>query len=138
MTMRRNILQALGFAAVGGLSALVDFGAFWLLDLAGVFAPLASAMSFMAAFGVNYRGNRDLVFRARSARGMLMRYVVLVLVNLALSTGLVAAATALGVPGVPAKIASMIVIAIVNFVVMRMWVFRTPAAAPEPAIAPTT
>jgi putative flippase GtrA len=112
------------FALVGGASALVEFGVFVALDALGMVAWAASAISFVSSFFVNYRGNRDLTFRAGAVPGAIRRYMVLVAVNLVASTALVAALTWFDVRGWIAKLIAMALVGLVNFVVLRVWVFR--------------
>jgi putative flippase GtrA len=121
---RESVRKLATFVAVGATSAACDFGVFWLLSRVGLYAGLASACGFLSAFVINYRGNRDLVFRAGKVPGAMVRYVVLVAVNLGLSTGIVAGLVALGVPALWSKLISMVVVAAFNFVMMRAWVFR--------------
>jgi putative flippase GtrA len=120
----------LAFVGVGLLSAAVDAGTFSLAFALGVVAPVASALGFVAAFGVNYSGNRVLVFQVRHSGTALRRYVVLVTVNLLLTTGLVAGLVATGLEAHVAKGISMVVIACFNFVAMRSWVFRSEPVSP--------
>lgn len=134
---RAHARQGLTFLAVGGASALVDAGVFWLLVTVGVWPVVASALSFSSAFVINYRGNRDLVFRAKTSSGALVRYTILVIVNLGLSAGGVALGTeVLDLDPLAAKIATMVLVALVNFVVMRLWVFR-PDREAHPEDAPS-
>jgi putative flippase GtrA len=127
---REHVRQGLVFLAVGGASALIDAGLFWLLVTLGMWPVLASVISFLSAFVVNYRGNRDLVFRARASKGALIRYSILVAVNLGMSAGGVAIGTGLlGLAPIVAKLATMVVVALINFFVMRYWVFRHVTAA---------
>lgn len=136
---RANVHQGLAFLAVGVASAVVDAGVFWVLISVGMWPVLASALSFSSAFVINYRGNRDLVFRAKASPGALWRYTALVVVNLGLSAGGVAIGTeVLRWDPLWAKIGSMVLIALVNFVVMRTWVFKRPFASPAtgPGSAP--
>jgi putative flippase GtrA len=121
---RAAIRRLVAFVAVGGASALIDAGVFLLLEWLGLWPTAATAVSFSAAFIVNYRGNRDIVFRAGAVPGALRRYVVLVIVNLGLSMATVGALTALGVVPWLAKGISMVLIAGINYVAMRAWVFR--------------
>ncbi|WP_348788901.1 GtrA family protein [Leifsonia sp. NPDC080035] len=131
---REHVRQGLVFLAVGGASALIDAGVFWLLVTLGVWPTLASVISFLTAFVVNYRGNRDLVFRARASKGALVRYSILVVVNLGLSAGGVALGTeVIGLAPIVAKVATMVLVAVINFFVMRLWVFRHGGAAAESA-----
>lgn len=121
------------FLLVGGTSALIDAGVFWLLERFGVWVWLASAIGFLSAFVVNYRGNARLVFRARENVGTLGRYVILVTANLILSTVLVEALAIAGLLPIVAKLISMVVIAAINYAAMRLWVFRSRPRAAGPA-----
>jgi putative flippase GtrA len=125
---RERVRQPLAFVAVGLASALVDGGTFLLLVHLGVAPGVASVLGFSAAFVVNYRGNRDLVFRAERTRSGLVRYVALVLANLAVSGLGVWALVSTGLVPWAAKLTTMVVVATVNFLVLRRWVFR-PAPA---------
>ena len=140
MLSRSRVREILSFLVVGGLSAAIDAGVFLLLTALGVTPVLASAISFMSAFVLNYTGNRRVVFRATNGKGYLWRYVTLVLTNLGLSAGLVALGVAVGLLPVVAKIISLVVIAVVNYVAMRQWVFRdrstSPAGSAEPSPEP--
>lgn len=121
---RHNIRQVFFFGLVGGASAVIDLGLFWLLTTVGVIPGVASAISFLSAFAVNYQGNKSIVFRATHSPGALWRYIALVLVNLGLSTGGVTLGVAIGLLPIIAKIITMVIVAIVNFITMRLWVFR--------------
>jgi putative flippase GtrA len=116
--------RPVAFVAVGGASAAVDMGLFLLLTRFGLEPWAASAVSFLAAFAVNYRGNRDLVFRAGAVSGALRRYVVLVAFNWVASTMLVGMLAATALPGWFAKAVSMVVVAAFNYVALRRWVFQ--------------
>ncbi|MDR0990429.1 MAG: GtrA family protein [Propionibacteriaceae bacterium] len=122
---RSQIITLVKFGAVGVASAAIDFGVFYLLaEVIGWVPWLATTISFLCAFGVNYRGNRDIVFKAGKVPGAIFRYIILVIVNWILSALTVTAGVALGLPAVAAKIISMILVAVINFVVQRLWVFR--------------
>jgi putative flippase GtrA len=131
-----RVREILAFLVVGGLSAGIDAGVYLVLTLLGVPPVLASAISFMSAFAVNYGGNRRVVFRATHG-GTLWRYVTLVIVNLGLSAGLVALGIALGWGPFIAKAVSIVVIAAFNYVAMRQWVFRARPASPDGSATPS-
>lgn len=128
----RTLRQAVLFLVVGGASAAVDAGGFVLLTRLGLVPPLASALSFSMGFVINYSGNRDLAFRGRATTGALRRYALLVVFNLGLSTALVAGLIHIGAAPLAAKVASMVLIAALNFVALRLWVFP-PHPTPAPA-----
>jgi putative flippase GtrA len=131
---RERIRRWVTFLGVGAASAAVDAGVFSVLFALGLVAPLASALGFLSAFAVNYSGNRALVFRVVHHKRMLVRYVVLVAMNLVLSTSIVAGLVAARVEGHLAKLISMAVIALVNYWLMSRWVFGgTPDDVPQEA-----
>ncbi|MDR2114582.1 MAG: GtrA family protein [Bifidobacteriaceae bacterium] len=131
MFSRALIRRFIVFALVGGTSAAVDMGVFLLLVRWGWLEWCASAVSFLAAFGVNYRGNRDLVFRAGAVPGALRRYVMLVALNWVTSTLLVGG-LALVLVDWAAKLCSMSAVAAFNFVALRMFVFRQTSPLGRP------
>lgn len=134
---RETVRQLFVFGLVGGTSALIDFALFWVLTRFGLIPGVASAISFLSAFAVNYQGNKSLVFKAAHTRGALWRYIVLVVVNLGLSSGGVTLGVAIGLPSIVAKLISMVIVAVVNFIAMRLWVFRhRPTDALSQSVGP--
>ena len=131
MALSPRVREVAAFLIVGGLSAAIDAGVFLLLSALGVYPVLASAISFVSAFAINYNGNRRVVFRARSHPGQLWRYAALVFFNLGLSAGIVALGIAVGLSPIAAKVVSLVIIAIFNFVAMRQWVFRVRSGSPD-------
>jgi putative flippase GtrA len=127
---RDRLHQPLAFLAIGLTSAAIDGGVFLVLHHLGVPPAAASAVSFLSAFLVNYRGNRDFVFKAGQASGALPRYVVLVAVNLGLSSAGVWLLVGGGLQPWAAKLTTMVMIAVMNFVAMRLWVFPARAQVP--------
>lgn len=126
---RERAIQFLLFGLVGGISAGIDSGGFAVLINLGVLPLVASPISFLSLFAFNVFANRSLVYRATPDWWQLVRYTSLVVVNTLISTGLVAAGIALGVSPLAAKIVSIAIIALWNFVLLRVWVFRPSAAA---------
>ena len=115
------------FLVVGLASLAVDFSVYvaahaWL----GLPVWLAAAVGFAAAFVVNFGLNRRWVFAAAHAgrSGQLARYLVLVVVNLAITTGGVSLLVAEGVEYRLAKLLVAAAVAVLNFVAQRAWVFR--------------
>ena len=129
--MKRHGRQLAAFLLVGGLSAAIDAGVFLVLVAMGVDPVVATVVSFLSAFIINYGGNRSIVFRAKHTPGAFWRYVALVVLNLGLSAGIVALGILLGLVPVVAKAVSMVIIAALNFVAMRNWVFRDSASATQ-------
>ncbi|MCB2174989.1 MAG: GtrA family protein [Actinomycetales bacterium] len=124
--MSERVRRPLAFLGVGAASALVDGGTFSVVYALGAPAAASSAVGFLLAFAVNYSGNRLVVFRVRHQHSMLVRYLVLVAVNLLLATATVAVLVGAGLEAHLAKFASMVLIAGLNYVAMATWVFRAP------------
>jgi putative flippase GtrA len=115
------------FLLVGGVSYLFDIGS--LIMFHGVLhiaLPVATTMSYAATLGVNFGLNRAFAFRSDSLIGRsLLRYLVLVAVNYAVTLLLVTGLTAAGMSYVAAKTQATVMIAVTNYFVYRWWVFRT-------------
>jgi len=129
-TRRHRLHQPLAFLTIGLTSAVIDGAVFLTLQSRGMPPPAASAIGFVSAFGVNYRGNRDLVFGVGRAPGSLSRYAVLVIINLGMSSAGVWLLVGGGLVPWAAKLTTMVTVAAINFVALRQWVF--PAAATDP------
>jgi putative flippase GtrA len=129
---RDRLQQPLAFLAIGLTSAAIDGGVFLALHHLGLPPAAASAVSFLSAFLVNYRGNRDFVFKAGQASGALPRYITLVAINLGLSSAGVWLLVHGGLQPWAAKLTTIITIAAINFVAMRLWVFPAQEQTPDP------
>jgi len=121
---RGDARQFAAFLAVGVASAVVDGGTFLFLHHLGLVAWLANTIGYALSFGVNYQGNRRIVFKAGALPGAPLRYGLLVGFNWLVSTGLVHLGLLAGLAPWLAKGLSMAVVALVNFVALRQWVFK--------------
>lgn len=130
-TRRHRLHQPIAFLVIGLISSAIDAGVFLALQSTGMPPAAASAAGFVSAFAVNYRGNRDLVFDAVHVPGTLSRYVALVVVNLGLSSAGVWLLVGAGLMPWAAKLTTMVTIAAINFVAMRLWVFPARRADPD-------
>ena len=126
------------FVAVGLVSALVDFGVYQLLLLAGTWAPVAKGISFILGTTTAYLLNRRFTFTATpGGRGRFAAFVALYATTFAINVGVNALALAL-LPTVPARYTVAWVIAqgtatAINFVMLRTVVFRNrDRTAPDP------
>ncbi len=123
----QRLLQLGKFLAVGVASAVVDVGGLWLLHgLLGVWLPLAAATSFLASFAVNFGLNQRWTFQAQTTqtRSQLVRFTILVAANTLVTAVAVTVITGLGLPYLVAKLIVMTVLFVVNFVLLRLWVFQ--------------
>jgi len=118
--------SAVRFLVVGVASFLADASALWLIHgVLGIWLPVATTLAFMAAFVVNFGLGRTWAFesRGRSLGRQLPRYVTLVAANLVLTVLLVDGITGLGVPYLGSKAVTATILAVVNYLASRTWVF---------------
>ncbi len=127
------------FAVVGAIGFGTDVGLLWLLHgVLGLWLPPATALAYLVAFAVSFVLSREWVFpHAGDARRQIYRYGALVAGILLLTVVGVQALVWLDMPYLVAKVLVSGLVAVVNYVASRWWVFRvTPAATqcePEPA-----
>lgn len=116
------------FLVTGGLTFCVDIGALKLLHgEAQVPLVLATVLAYACAFVVNFTLSRQWAFagaRSSAAHAQMVRFSVLVLVNLAVTVLIVSGLSAAGMNYLAAKVVSTAVIATGNFFAYRRWVFR--------------
>lgn len=121
---------ALRFALTGGVTFLVDLGCLRVLH-GSLGVPLAPAavISFGIAFLVNFVGSRHFTFpdaRDGRARRQLLRYGLLVGLNLASTLAIVVGLSSVGLNYLLAKVVAAAVNAVANFFAYRHWVFTVP------------
>ena len=117
-------VQAVAFLAVGLLSFVADLGTLWGLHAHGVPLVPATVAGLAAGFLVNFTLNRRHVFGSDAAvGGQLVRYWVLSGANFAVTVVLVPSLAAAGVDYRVAKTVTVALLAVVNFVFYRRWVF---------------
>lgn len=127
--------QLFRFVATGGLSAVVDFGSWTLLTLAGVNVSVAKAVGFVLGTTTAYLINRRWTFRSAHSTRRFVAVFVLYLITFFLNTGLTllvfSAVRRYGPPDLPQLAAQVIAFVIgqgaattVNFIVQRMIIFR--------------
>jgi putative flippase GtrA len=126
-------MQFLLYLIVGGLSFFVDIGIFVLLRMAEMSVIPASIVSFIAATGANYALSTVLAFQGGRFRRHieLVRFLIVVLVGLALNTGLVwVFAYPLGVDPTLAKIIAVPIVLVWNYLGRRLLVFHDRLPTP--------
>jgi putative flippase GtrA len=119
------------FLVAGGVTFLVDIGSLRILHGAlGVPLAAATVIAFSIAFLVNFTASRQWAFAATAksdkAHRQLVRYLVLVGLNLASTLLIVVGLSAAGMNYLWAKVAAACVNAIGNFLAYRHWVFAAP------------
>jgi putative flippase GtrA len=122
-----ELIKAAKFAVVGIANTLIDYGVFALLaQLLSVNVFLSQVISYSCGVLNSYIFNRSWTFQSQSRffSPALVRFLVLNLCMLALSTGLLALFLQFGLSKLVAKGCTVVVTMAVGFVVNRLWVFR--------------
>ena len=121
--------QLLRYGVVGVGSLAVDVGLFMLLRLAGLDLVscnvLARLVGALAAYSGNFLWTFEGQHRSRFWGGATLRYAVLWVGSTALSTLGLTGLVAMQVPESYAKLAVELSMPLFNFVVSRLWVFRS-------------
>ena len=120
------------FLVVGVLSIATDATALFVLHgVLRIWLPAATAGAYGVAFVVNFGLNRIWVFRATdSVTRQLTWYLALVAANLALTVVLVPTLTRLGIQYLASKLLVAAVLAVLNYVASRRWIFVSPPVRP--------
>ena len=122
-----ELIKAAKFAVVGIANTLIDYGVFALLaQLLSVNVFLSQVISYSCGILNSYIFNRSWTFQSQSRffSPALVRFLVLNLCMLALSTGILALFLQIGLSKLVAKGCTVVVTMAVGFVVNRLWVFR--------------
>lgn len=122
--------QLLRFVATGVLSAVVDFGLYWLLlEVAGLPVNIAKAIGFIAGTTTAYLINRRWTFNAPPSRARFTAVVVLYALTFCVQVGINWVFYEAIDEGLWWRVPLAFVIAqgtatVINFVVQRLVIFR--------------
>lgn len=112
------------FSAVGALATATYFVVANVAISAGFDAVLASIVGYLAGMVVSFFGQGGFTFRVKShSTRHLLRFSVLSAIGLAISWGSIEAALGLGVDPRWGTIATSLLVPVLNFIVMKNWVF---------------
>lgn len=113
------------FLSVGAICAVVDVGAVYSLQKAGLHDIISVSVGYFAGVGLNFSLHSGITFKGHSARaGAVVRFVVVLALNYALTIIIIRALVECqGVSVLTAKLVSLPVIAFSGFVLSRAWVF---------------
>lgn len=126
--------QMARFVVIGVLAAGVDFGSYQLILHFGVWSALARACSFILGTTTAYLLNRRFTFRATGGGATVARFVALYATTFFVTVGVNALALHI-LSGWKWSVTVSWVISqgtatVINFIMLRLVVFRAPAIAP--------
>ncbi|MBN9426065.1 MAG: GtrA family protein [Burkholderiales bacterium] len=126
----RTSAQLLRFVVAGLLVAGVDAALFMLLWRLGVPRGVANVAAMSAGFALGLLLHRRFTFRIERAIDwtMLRNYALVFAFNLLLGTASLIAAMSIGAPALAAKLLSMAIVVLSNFVLSRRFVFTSSVA----------
>jgi putative flippase GtrA len=131
---RRSFLGALvRFGVTGVASVAVDVGVLVSLHSgAGVRLVWATLVAYVGGVIVNYTLNRNWTFQSdRDHRQTLIRYAVMIAINVAITESLVVGLTHIGLYYLLSKLIAVAIIASINFFAGRHWVFVPAEGVPR-------
>jgi putative flippase GtrA len=114
------------FLVTGALSFAVDVGTLFVAHgVLRIWLPLATTLAYAVAFTINFSLNRLWAFASTAAvGGQVGRYLALTAVNYVVTVAAVSGLAAAGLHYLVAKVITAAVIAAVNYIAYRLWVFR--------------
>ncbi len=128
MLDREELKRILKFGLTGVANTLVDVGVCWILNqLLGMNIYLANVIGYGAGMLNSYLVNRSWTFASRDRlfSMQLVRFLLVNLSALALSTLLIRLLTGFGLGDMWAKLGATGITLVVNFLASRFWVFRS-------------
>ncbi|TPW29003.1 GtrA family protein [Pararhizobium mangrovi] len=117
------------FAAVGVVTTALDFLLFTSLHAASLPTALANTISYSCGIAASYHLNRNWTFGVRGDRVRALKFVLSTLTGLVISTFLVTAFVRFA-PAPVAKLTSVPIVFVWNYLIARNWVFAGADAKP--------
>ena len=116
--------QLVGFVVAGGIATVVNFALFSVLLFSGVHYLVASALGYVSGILVSFAINRRFIFKSTGdSRAQLVRYTLIYLAAMLAQLALLEALVRLGVEPFFANAFALLVVVVVNFFVIRRFVF---------------
>ena len=119
----RRQRQFVLYVGGGVASALIDMGLMKGLIAAGVNYLVATSAGFGAGLLFNYAYHARVTFTATPGGASLVRYLIVVAVNLGFTLGCVHAAVALGAGPMIGKLVALPLVAASGFILGKRWIF---------------
>lgn len=119
------IVQFSKYIGIGGFSAICELSLFTIFERLGVSVFISNISSVIIATVINYLLNRFWAFKAKkSSIKSLVLYLCLFAFNITFSSNFIVFLSNTGVNSIIAKLISMILITLWNFVLYKKIVFK--------------
>jgi putative flippase GtrA len=127
--MKKHLGRFVGFVAAGGTATVINYALFALLYWAGMNYLLASAIGYVSGIAVSFTINKLFVFTdAKTRPRQFLRYTAIYLVALVAQLGLLEIGVRVGLDPLVANAIALVIVVVVNFFVIRRFVFTTTEA----------
>jgi putative flippase GtrA len=124
--MKKSLGRFVGFVAAGGTATVINYALFAALYWAGMNYLLAAALGYVSGIVTSYAINKVLVFRDSTTQThQFLRYAAIYLVALGVHLGLLELGVRLGLDPFIANAFALVTVVVVNFFVIRRFVFSS-------------
>jgi putative flippase GtrA len=118
--------QMARFVAVGLVVTAADFVVYWIALSSGLPAYAANGLGMATGFVLGLFAHNRFTFQSAHAvnRATVLRYGITFGINLAIGTACIQLCLAMGLGAAVAKLVTIAVITVSNFVLSKLWVFK--------------
>ena len=117
--------QLVGFVFAGGVATALNYSIFTVLMVLGVHYLASSAVGYASGIIVSFLINRRFVFKSSGdSRAQLVRYTLIYLGAMFVQLGLLEALVRVSLDPFIANALAIIIVVVLNFFVIRRFVFR--------------
>jgi len=118
------------YLVVGGTAFTAEYLSFVMMVLAGFHIVAATSLSFVIGMGTSFLLNKGWAFKTsneyvRSVKFQMVAYASLALANLVFANVLVAGMVSIDVSAYVAKVVTMAMIAVWNYIIFNKFIFNT-------------
>jgi putative flippase GtrA len=132
--MLEEIKKMARYVAVGAVSAVVDFGSYFLFTrFLGLSPDPGNVAAYCVGNVVSFFGHHFFTFEEKGTKHIFREYakfVAVTLLGLGVSQAVVVSSIAIGIPDLVGKAAAVLVSGLFNFILNSVWTFRPRAKTP--------
>jgi putative flippase GtrA len=130
--MSRGFAQFVGFVVAGGLATAVNYGLFILLLSLDLNYLAAASVGYLSGIVISFFLNRILVYRSsQPISAQMSRYFLAYLAALVAHLGALEGLVRIGLSPEIGNAVAISVVVVLNFFVVRRFVFGQPSTAPR-------
>lgn len=125
-----GVRHLVAYAAFGALTTAVNVASYWACDALGLSTAVSTIVAWVLAVAFAFLTNKRWVFPGTPWDAMTVRRELTSFVACRLATGaldlaiMVVCVDFIGLPGTPVKLASNVLVIVLNYVASRLVIFR--------------